>query len=95
MLERGPRRRKPTSNNTERPDQAKSVGVEKAKGIGIDGDPQRPTQTPPGETSARGADQGAQDASMEDLAGAMSALQFIPSSVRFGRGGRKAGFAKR
>ncbi|KAK0645937.1 hypothetical protein B0T16DRAFT_149804 [Cercophora newfieldiana] len=34
------------------------------------------------------------DVAMEDLAGAMSALQFVPPSIRFGRGGR-AGFAKR
>jgi hypothetical protein len=34
------------------------------------------------------------DVDMEELTGAMSSLQFIPSSVRFGRGGR-AGFAKR
>ncbi len=35
------------------------------------------------------------DVVMDDLAGAMSALQFVPHSIRFGRGGRKAGFAKR
>ncbi len=35
------------------------------------------------------------DVVMDDLAGAMSALQFVPPSIRFGRGGRKAGFAKR
>lgn len=34
------------------------------------------------------------DREMEDLSNAMSALQFVPMSVRFGRG-RKAGFAKR
>ncbi|KAL2753323.1 hypothetical protein ACRALDRAFT_2043768 [Sodiomyces alcalophilus JCM 7366] len=35
------------------------------------------------------------DTEMEDLTGAMSALQFVPHSIRFGRGGGKAGFAKR
>jgi len=35
------------------------------------------------------------DVEMDDLTGAMSALRFVPPSVRFGRGGRKAGFAKR
>lgn len=35
------------------------------------------------------------DTDMEDLTGAMSALQFVPNSVRFGRGGGRAGFAKR
>ncbi|KAL2019523.1 hypothetical protein VTK56DRAFT_9557 [Thermocarpiscus australiensis] len=34
------------------------------------------------------------DQDMEDLSSAMSALQFVPPSVRFGRG-KKAGFAKR
>jgi hypothetical protein len=33
------------------------------------------------------------DEDMEDLAGAMSSLQFVPSSIRFGRG--RAGFARR
>lgn len=32
---------------------------------------------------------------MNDLTAAMSALQFIPTSVKFGRGRGKAGFAKR
>lgn len=33
------------------------------------------------------------DTDMADLTGAMSALQFVPTSVRFGRG--RAGFSKR
>ncbi len=33
------------------------------------------------------------DTDMEDLAGAMSSLQFVPHSVRFGR--QRAGFSKR
>lgn len=35
------------------------------------------------------------DVEMDGLAGAMSALQFVPTSVKFGRGRGKAGFAKR
>ncbi|KAK3940495.1 hypothetical protein QBC46DRAFT_385125 [Diplogelasinospora grovesii] len=35
------------------------------------------------------------DVEMDDLTGAMSALRFVPSSIRFGRGGGKAGFSKR
>ncbi|KAI0383143.1 hypothetical protein F5Y04DRAFT_251924 [Hypomontagnella monticulosa] len=35
------------------------------------------------------------DTEMEDLAGAMSALQFVPTSVRFGYRKGKTGFAKR
>lgn len=36
---------------------------------------------------------GKPDVDMDDLAGAMSTLHFVPRSIRFGRGGR-AGFAK-
>ena len=36
----------------------------------------------------------APDVDMDDLAGAMSSMTFIPRSVRFGRGG-KSGFARR
>ena len=35
------------------------------------------------------------DTEMAELTGAMSALQFVPNSVRFGRGGGRAGFAKK
>ncbi|KAI2466023.1 hypothetical protein F4781DRAFT_370834 [Annulohypoxylon bovei var. microspora] len=35
------------------------------------------------------------DTDMEDLAGAMSALQFIPATIRFGHRKGKTGFAKR
>ncbi|KAB5570536.1 hypothetical protein GE09DRAFT_1103667 [Coniochaeta sp. 2T2.1] len=40
-----------------------------------------------------GAASGRPDVDMDNLTGAMSSLQFVPRSVRFGRGGR-AGFAK-
>ena len=39
--------------------------------------------------------QDAPDVEMDDLAGAMSSLRFVPTSIRFGRGGRNAGFARR
>lgn len=35
------------------------------------------------------------DEDMEDLTCAMSALRFIPHSIKFGRGGGRAGFARR
>lgn len=35
------------------------------------------------------------DVEMADLTNAMSALQFVPTSIRFGRGRGKAGFAKK
>ena len=31
---------------------------------------------------------------VDELTASMSALKFVPPSVRFGRGGRRAGFAK-
>jgi hypothetical protein len=37
---------------------------------------------------------GVKDVDMEGLSGAMSALKFVPPSVRFGRGGRRAGFSR-
>lgn len=45
--------------------------------------------------SGEKAPEGKPDVVMDDLSGAMSALQFVPPSIRFGRGGRKAGFARR
>ncbi|RYO78943.1 hypothetical protein DL766_008620 [Monosporascus sp. MC13-8B] len=35
------------------------------------------------------------DVAMEDLTGAMSALQFVPPNIRFGRGKGKSGFSKK
>lgn len=34
------------------------------------------------------------DTDMDDLSGAMSALKFVPTSVRFGRGKGKGGFSR-
>ena len=48
----------------------------------------------PATDSSRESPEPQPDQEMEDLSGAMSALQFVPMSVRFGRG-KKAGFAKR
>ncbi|KAI8628697.1 hypothetical protein F5Y19DRAFT_485499 [Xylariaceae sp. FL1651] len=38
---------------------------------------------------------GAPDTEMDDLTGAMSSLHFVPTSIKFGRGRGKVGFAKR
>ncbi|ORY69928.1 uncharacterized protein BCR38DRAFT_454827 [Pseudomassariella vexata] len=35
------------------------------------------------------------DTEMDDLAGAMSSLQFVPTSIRFGRGKGRGGFSRR
>ena len=34
------------------------------------------------------------DADVDELASTMSALKFVPPSVRFGRGGRRGGFSR-
>lgn len=50
------------------------------------------TQPAPSSNKSEGKEE-APDTEMSDLAGAMSALQFVPPSVRFGRG--RAGFPRR
>jgi hypothetical protein len=50
---------------------------------------------PEKEGDAKQKPDSAVDSDMAELTGAMSALQFVPPSVRFGRGGGRAGFSKR
>ncbi|KMQ81358.1 c2h2 type zinc finger domain protein [Lasius niger] len=52
-----------------------------------------PSLSDTGNSEPKPDQQGAVDSDMADLTGAMSALRFVPSSVRFGRG--RAGFARR
>ncbi|CAK7232083.1 hypothetical protein SBRCBS47491_008147 [Sporothrix bragantina] len=65
-----------------------------------DNDDENEEETAAGQVKAGGkstrapAVKEAPDVEMDDLAGAMSSMTFIPRSVRFGRGG-KAGFARR
>ncbi|KAG7290923.1 hypothetical protein NEMBOFW57_000928 [Staphylotrichum longicolle] len=56
--------------------------------------PAAPTDGSAATDSGRKSPEQRPDQEMEDLSGAMSALQFVPMSVRFGRG-KKSGFAKR
>jgi len=51
-----------------------------------------PRPAPPAADEDRQDGDTAPDADMEDLTGAMSSLQFVPKSVRFGKG--RAGFSK-
>ncbi|KAI0128794.1 hypothetical protein BJ170DRAFT_579519 [Xylariales sp. AK1849] len=58
------------------------------------------TKPPSGESSRQASEEAAPkgesvDTDMADLASAMSALQFVPTSIKFGRGKGKAGFARR
>ncbi|KAI1450882.1 hypothetical protein F5Y02DRAFT_6608 [Annulohypoxylon stygium] len=57
---------------------------------------EEPTKEAPKEVSKEpSSPTEAPDTEMDDLAGAMSALQFIPTSIRFGHRKGKTGFAKR
>lgn len=59
---------------------------------------QRPgSERKPGDTPGAGPDplEETVDSDMAGLTSAMSSLQFVPTSVRFGRGKAKAGFSRR
>lgn len=48
----------------------------------------------PPKARGTGFDKGRTDQGVENVISAMSALKFLPPSVRFGRGGGRSGFAK-
>ena len=52
-----------------------------------------PVVAPKVESDSEEESEASADTDMDDLAGAMSSLQFVPPSVRFGRGGR-SGFSR-
>ncbi|OTA95723.1 hypothetical protein M434DRAFT_393584 [Hypoxylon sp. CO27-5] len=91
LLESGHRRRKSsTATNSSGP---KSPG--RRQSLSQIEFPKTGEEVPKTETSTKvSSPTEARDIEMEDLAGAMSALQFVPMSVRFGRGKGKTGFAK-
>lgn len=82
LLEGGHRRRR--SSTVTKQSRRQSLSSQTAE---KDTDPNVKTD----ETTERGSEK--PDAEMEDLAGAMSSLHFVPRSIRFGRGGR-AGFSR-
>ncbi|KAI2631025.1 hypothetical protein GGR54DRAFT_585220 [Hypoxylon sp. NC1633] len=96
LLEGGHRRRRSSTatngngpKGTSRRQSLRQADVSKA--VAVAEEPN--AQEPPSEAISPSAE--APDTEMEDLAGAMSALQFIPTSVRFGHRKGKTGFAKR
>lgn len=103
LLETGHRRRKPPTKSQPKEPQSRdrrdpvseekdddSTNADRASEA-VDGRPSGnrssggDTRSPPKEN----------DDQMEGLAGAMSALKFVPPNIRFGRGGSGAGFSKR
>lgn len=87
----GRRRRSSASSAAPRPKEA-SQGQQRQRAASEKPVPTT-TDGADGEVSQKGPEK-KPDVEMEDLSSAMSALQFVPLSVRFGRG-KKAGFAKR
>jgi hypothetical protein len=87
------RRRRSSTGTSSRP--SSSQGQGQSQELDVAEESSRPTESRAAEELPREADAQQQpDTVMEDLSGAMSALQFVPMSVRFGRG-KKAGFSKR
>ncbi|KAI1331189.1 hypothetical protein F5Y16DRAFT_360779 [Xylariaceae sp. FL0255] len=70
-------------------------GVDEASKMQVDG--QKDTTKSDSQTKSKKTPTPANipDVDMDDLAGAMSSLEFVPTSVKFGRGKGKSGFAKR
>jgi hypothetical protein len=89
----GGRRRRPSASTTSRPQSSQSQEQEPTAATK---DPAEPADDRPAPDTAQKLpeQQPEPDQEMEDLSSAMSSIQFVPTSVRFGRG-KKAGFARR
>ncbi len=95
LLEDGGRRhRRRSSTQTKRDTRTKSTR-EPAEEANTAGDSKsRPARDKQGKVEEDDDGDAHPDVEMDDLVGAMSALKFVPSSIRFGRGG-KVGFSRR
>jgi hypothetical protein len=97
MLLEGGHRRRRSSTDIKHSRRNSLVGPAKAKqqsapSVKPEGAKEKPLEDGPDFDMVDKAS-GSPDVEMDDLAGAMSSLRFVPRSIRFGRGGR-AGFAK-
>jgi hypothetical protein len=90
------RRRRPSASTTSRPQSSQSQEQEPTAAAKSPAEPAEPAEDRPAPDTAQKLpeQQPGPDQEMEDLSSAMSSLQFVPTSVRFGRG-KKAGFARR
>lgn len=95
LVESGHRRRSSTLSSTKESRRRASL-VDQGKVQVKDESAAKPEPevlaTKPAEEKGQAGSEKVTDTDMTDLTGAMSALQFVPQSVRFGRG--RAGFAK-
>ena len=94
LLERGHRHRRSSTITVDSSLNPNSHGANAAT-TDQQADPEVLQQATAREARNKDDSQDAPDVDMDDLAGAMSSLRFVPTSIRFGRGGRNAGFAKR
>ena len=94
LLERGHRHRRSSTIAVDSSLNPNSHGANAAT-ADQQADPEVLQQATAREARKKDDSQDAPDVDMDDLAGAMSSLRFVPTSIRFGRGGRNAGFAKR
>jgi hypothetical protein len=101
LIESGHRRRRSSLANSQAKAQGHAQGQAQPREDGHEGAATVTTgnqtsgiaKKPPGNSNKiKEAGETSQDKEMSDLTGAMSALQFVPPSVRFGRG--RAGFSK-
>jgi hypothetical protein len=101
LIESGHRRRRSSLANSQAKAQGHTQGQAQSRDdshkgaatLTIGNQTSGSTKKPPGSSDEiKEADEPSQDKEMSDLTGAMSALQFVPPSVRFGRG--RAGFSK-
>ena len=95
LLEGGHHRRRSSTvaSGSKDPSRRASILEPKSKESGQETEAAQSSKAP--DVTEESEEEDEPDADMEELAGAMSSLQFVPSSVRFGRGGKRGGFAKR
>jgi hypothetical protein len=100
LLNEGPFRHRRRSSTTTKKDAIRKSSLMESGKYGDDKNgqdlskPISPNSSALGESASAEDNEETHDVEMDELAGAMSALRFIPPSVRFGRGGR-AGFSRR
>lgn len=89
LLNEGGHHRRRSSTTTQSKESRRRAGLVEAGPESKDA----PKSSHAGRDEKKEEDQEPVDKEMADLTGAMSSLQFVPPSIRFGRG--RAGFAKR
>lgn len=93
LLVEGDHRRRRSSTASISKESRRRANTLEGTDAGSKGESKNSKSLPPGAVKELAPKKQNADADMADLTGAMSALQFVPPSVRFGRGGR-AGFSK-